>query len=78
MVSPNSFVEHEFDGGIKRNNLNLFMQGDDVFAFVISNVPRATRALIEHFNVDLEKNIIVMNGPEMKVKEGNTITLLGL
>ena len=28
------------------------------------------------FNVDLEKNIIVMNGPEMKVKEGNTITLL--
>ena len=29
------------------------------------------------FNVNLEKNIIVMNGPEMKVKEGNTITLLG-
>lgn len=55
MVSPNSFVEHEFDGGIKRSNLNLFMQGDDVFAFVISNVPRATRALIEYFNVDLEK-----------------------
>ena len=28
------------------------------------------------FIVDLDKNIIVMNGPEMKVKEGNTITLL--
>lgn len=28
------------------------------------------------FNVDLEKNIIVMNGPEMKVKEGNTVTIL--
>lgn len=29
------------------------------------------------FNVDLEKNIIVMNGKELPVKEGNTITLLG-
>jgi len=30
------------------------------------------------FNINLEKNIIVMNGPEMKVAEGNTITLLQL
>ena len=52
MVSPESFVEHEYDGGIKRNNLNLFMQGDDVFAFVIGNIPKATKAMYEHFNIN--------------------------
>lgn len=52
MVSPASFVEHEYDGGIKRNNLNIFMQGDDVFAFVISNIPKATKAMYEHFNIN--------------------------
>ena len=52
MVSEESFVEHEYDGGIKRNNLNIFMQGDDVFAFVISNIPKATKAMYEHFNIN--------------------------
>lgn len=52
MVSAESFVEHEYDGGIKRNNLNLFMQGDDVFAFVISNIPKATKAMYEYFNIN--------------------------
>ena len=54
MVSKESFVEHEFEGGIKRNNLNLKMQGDDVFAFVISNIPKATKSLFEHFNIKPE------------------------
>lgn len=52
MVTPKSFEEHEYDGGIKRNNLNLFMQGDDVFAFVIGNIPKATKAMYEHFNIN--------------------------
>ena len=52
MVSPKSFEEREYDGGIKRNNLNLFMQGDDVFAFVIGNIPKATKAMYEHFNIN--------------------------
>lgn len=52
MVTPTSFDEHEYDGGIKRNNLNLFMQGDDVFAFVIGNVPKATKAMFEHFSIN--------------------------
>lgn len=54
MVSVESFVEHEYDGGIKRNNLNLFMQGDDVFAFVIGNIPKATKTMYEHFNINPE------------------------
>lgn len=55
MVSAESFVEHEYEGGIKRNNLNIFMQGDDVFAFVIGNIPKATKAMYEYFNIDPEK-----------------------
>ncbi len=49
MVTPDSFIEREYGGSIKRNNLNLFMQGDDVFAFVISNIPKATREMYNHF-----------------------------
>ena len=30
------------------------------------------------FDLDMEKNIIVMNGPEIKVEKGNTITILSL
>lgn len=55
MVTPESFIEREYDGGIRRNNLNVFMQGDDVFAFVISNIPKATRSMYEHFNINPEK-----------------------
>lgn len=51
MVTTESFVEHEYEGGIKRNNLNIYMQGDDVFAFVIGNIPKATKAMFEHFNI---------------------------
>lgn len=54
MVSMESFIEHEYDGGIKRNNLNVFMQGDDVFAFVVKNIPKATMALYEHYNINPE------------------------
>lgn len=55
MVSPESFKEHEFEGGIKRNNLNLFMQGDDVFAFVIGNVPKASKKMFEHFDINTDE-----------------------
>ena len=55
VVSPESFVEKEYEGGIKRNGLNLFMQGDDVFAFVISNIPKATKTMFEHYSIDSDK-----------------------
>lgn len=55
VVTPESFEEKEYDGGIKRSNLNLFMQGDDVFAFVIANIPKATRSMFEHFDVNAEE-----------------------
>lgn len=50
-VTIDSFKEIEYEGGLVRNKLNLKMQGDDVFAFVASNIPKATRAMFEHFNI---------------------------
>lgn len=55
MVSEDSFVEQEFEGGIRRNKLNLVMQGDDVFAFVISNIPKATRAMYDYFGINVKE-----------------------
>ncbi len=54
-VSPDSFLEEEFEGGIKRNRLNLVMKGDDVFAFVISNIPKYAKQMMEHFGVEKDK-----------------------
>lgn len=55
-VSQDSFLIEEFDGGIKRNRLNLRMEGDDVFSFVISQLPKAYNALFDNFNID--KNVV--------------------
>lgn len=55
MVTPESFKEEEFEGGIIRNRLNLIMHGDDVFGFVISNIPKFTKDLFDHFNIDESK-----------------------
>ena len=52
MVNPESFKEEEFEGGIIRNRLNLIMHGDDVFSFVISNIPKFTKDLFEHFGIN--------------------------
>lgn len=53
-VSPHSFETKEFEGGIHRNRLNLVMKGDDVFSFVISQVPAGVRAMYEHYDIDPE------------------------
>jgi len=51
-VSPSSFEVKEYEGGLKRSALNISMKGEDVFAFVAGNVPKATKALFEHFDID--------------------------
>lgn len=51
-ITKDSFLETEYEGGIVRNRLNISMKGDDVFAFVISNIPRATKDLFAHFDID--------------------------
>ena len=51
-VTQESFKIEEFDGGIKRNRLNLKMEGDDTFSFVISEVPKAINRLFEYYNIN--------------------------
>jgi 3-oxoacyl-[acyl-carrier-protein] synthase-3 len=51
-VTQESFTIEEFDGGIKRNRLNLKMEGDDTFSFVISEVPKAINRLLEYYNIN--------------------------
>lgn len=53
-VTPESFKIEEFNGGIKRNRLNLKMEGDDTFSFVISEVPKAINRLFDYY--DINKN----------------------
>lgn len=53
-VTPESFELKKYEGGLKRTNLNIAMKGDDVFAFVAGNVPKASKALFEHFNVSTD------------------------
>lgn len=51
-VIKDSFIVEEFDGGIKRNRLNLRMEGDDTFSFVISEVPKAINKLLNHYGIN--------------------------
>lgn len=54
-VTSQSFEMKEFEGGLKRSRLNIRMQGDDVFAFVAGNVPKASKALFQQYNIDTSK-----------------------
>lgn len=54
-VSPESYVMEEFEGGIKRNRMNLKMVGEDVFSFVISQVPKVVNDLLGQEKLSLEE-----------------------
>jgi 3-oxoacyl-[acyl-carrier-protein] synthase-3 len=53
-VSQSSFEYHEFDNGIKRNELNIVLNGMDVFSFAISEVPKSIKALLEYASLSLD------------------------
>ena len=53
-VTPESFIMREYEDGIKRSNLHLHMNGLEVFSFAISYVPKAFKALFEHFEITPE------------------------
>lgn len=54
-LTEDSFKEENIGQGICRSRLNISMQGDDVFAFVIGNVPKFSKELFEHFKIDPER-----------------------
>lgn len=53
-VTQNSFVEHVDSEGNKRNNMQLKMDGMDVFSFVIGKVPKCIKGLLENFKISDE------------------------
>lgn len=52
-VTTASFELREYDGGIKRTNLNTALNGMDVFSFGISKPPKSIKSLAEHFAIPL-------------------------
>lgn len=57
VVNSQSFITSTIDekSGIKRNSLNLILEGMDVFTFGISKAPECILELANHYSLDLEK-----------------------
>ena len=53
-VTESSFAMHNRGEGITSNNLQLILDGMDVFSFGIQRAPQSVNALIEHFQLDKE------------------------
>ncbi|MBQ8477785.1 MAG: ketoacyl-ACP synthase III [Succinivibrio sp.] len=54
-VSQRSFKSKLISDGISRSNLDMELDGMNVFAFGITKVPKCINELVEHFNLDKEK-----------------------
>ncbi|WP_413666218.1 3-oxoacyl-ACP synthase III family protein [Mucilaginibacter sp. Mucisp86] len=50
--NPASFEPHQIDDGIIRNNMQLSLDGMDVFSFGISKAPESVNLLLSKFNID--------------------------
>ncbi len=50
-----SLEPHQVDDGIVRNNLQLSLDGMDVFSFGISKAPESVNLLLSKFNIDKDK-----------------------
>lgn len=49
-----SFLVKEDDGGNKKNDLQLILDGMNVFSFAISKGPQSVTSLVDHFGIDKE------------------------
>ena len=54
-VNEESFICHTISEGIERRNLDLILEGMDVFAFGIAQAPKSVKTLTEHFEIDIER-----------------------
>lgn len=54
-VSIQSFEQKEIKEGIWTSDLNLHLEGMDVFTFGISKAPASVKQLVEYFNLDMTK-----------------------
>ena len=55
IASPYSFESIESEPGIKRNNMQLSMDGMNVFSFGITKAPESVNLLLSHFNISRDK-----------------------
>lgn len=53
-VTPESLIEEKVSEGVIRNKTHVVMDGMSVFAFATMTVPKAIKALCEHFAIDKE------------------------
>lgn len=53
-VNEKSFVKEIISEGIERSNLDLILEGMDVFAFGISKAPQSINNLLNHFLIDID------------------------
>jgi 3-oxoacyl-[acyl-carrier-protein] synthase-3 len=51
-TTPDSFVVKQFEDGIRRNDMQLYLNGINVFSFAISKGPQSINKLLENFNID--------------------------
>jgi 3-oxoacyl-[acyl-carrier-protein] synthase-3 len=54
-VSESSFYENEIGVGVSHSNLQLHLEGMDVFTFGISKAPKSIKQLIAEFDLDLDE-----------------------
>lgn len=54
-VSEKSFLKETISPGIERSNLDLILEGMDVFSFGISKAPQSVNNLVDFFSIDSEK-----------------------
>jgi 3-oxoacyl-[acyl-carrier-protein] synthase-3 len=56
-ATPESFIVEDVGEGIRRAPVDGIMNGMEVFSFAISEIPKAIRALCEHYNIDIYADV---------------------
>lgn len=54
-VNEQSFKREYISDGIQRNNLDLALDGMDVFSFGISKAPKSVKDLISHYDISIDE-----------------------
>lgn len=52
-----SLTMQEFEPGITRNRMHSIIDGMGVFNFSMTAPPKSIKALVEHFNIDMDNNV---------------------
>lgn len=56
-ATPDSFTVKDVGEGIRRAQIDGIMNGMEVFSFAISEIPKAIRALCEHYDIDMHEDV---------------------